>query len=84
MQYAELGVYILGATALAILAAIGISTGDYQVMVAVTVAACASYLSQICAAMWIEQPASILRSGNVFFMFIAFASWAFGVYALAT
>lgn len=80
----ELGVYILGATALAILAATGIASGDYGVMVAVTIAAGASYLSQICAAMWTEEPASILRSGNVFFMAIAFASWAFGVYALAT
>ena len=84
MQHTELGVYILGATALAILAAAGISTGDYQVMVAVTVAAGAAYLSQICAAMWVEDPQSVLRSGNVIFMLVAFASWAFGAYALAT
>ena len=84
MQYAELGVYILGATALAILAAAGISTGDYQVMVAACVAAGAAYLSQICAAMWIESPSSILRSGNALFMFIAFGSWAYGAFALAT
>jgi hypothetical protein len=77
----ELGVYILGATALAILAAAGIVL-DGDVLVCAVIASGAAYLSQngahahqILGALW----ALVLSIGA---MIIAFGAWAYGVWLL--
>lgn len=78
----ELGVYILGATALAILAAAGINTGNSTVILAAVVSSGAAYLSQLGAAYAAIKPSGVATTINGVFMLLALAAWAFGVFNL--
>lgn len=80
----ELGVYILGATALAILAAAGIHAGNATVISAAVVASGAAYLSQVFAAYHSlsVEPSPVARIMNGIFMLIAFGAWATGIFNL--
>lgn len=78
----ELGVYILGATALAILAAAGINAGNGTVILAATVSSGAAYLSQLGAAYATMRPSGVATTINGVFMLVALGAWAFGVFNL--
>lgn len=79
----ELGVYILGATALAILAAAGIATGNHFVLACAIIASGAAYIGQLAAAMTVlGQFASIAPIINLIGMVMALGAWLFGVLSL--
>jgi hypothetical protein len=75
----ELGVYILGATALAILAAAGIAMQDNTIIFAAVIASGFAYLSQLGA----NHTATTGKMGwsvwlNAVAMLVALAAWAYG------
>lgn len=78
----ELGVYILGATALAILAAAGLVLGNNLAVTMACVSSGAAYLSQVGAATYVISPSKFARFINATFMLVALAAWAVGVAAL--
>jgi hypothetical protein len=81
----ELGVYILGATALAILAAAGIVsvTGGNGVLLCAVVASGAAYVSQFGAASAVVDPSTKVWPAIAFTaMGISFLAWAYGVWLL--
>lgn len=95
MKYAEIGVYVLGATALAILAAAGITLENETALFCAVVASGAAYLAQMLnelASRYIAGPDQdgMYRSNPPAFvfpvaalsMFIALGSWAVGVFNL--
>ena len=79
----ELGVYILGAAALAILAAAGIALEQAVSLVDAVVASGAAYLAQSFAHAFRERP-EWLWAGllNLFFALGGFVLWAHGVWHL--
>ncbi len=84
MNRMELGVYILGATALVILAAAGVAMGKDHVITAAVLASGAAYVSQLCGAIFVANGGRAAHMANGVFMLAAFGAWAFGVYALLT
>lgn len=79
----ELGVYILGATALVILAAAGIALGNGQIILAAVVASGFAYLSQIGA----NHTAETGGMGwsvwlNAAAMLVALGAWLYGAVQL--
>lgn len=56
MNVTELGVYILGATALALLSAAGIATGNVPVMFVAAGTAGVSYLAQVGTTIYVQEP----------------------------
>lgn len=79
----ELGVYILGAMALGILAAAGISAGNQTVILCAVVSSGAAYLSQLGAAHTVAKgPNGLSVIINAVFMLIALAAWAYGAFLL--
>jgi hypothetical protein len=78
----ELGVYILGATALALLGATGLVEGNHVAATSAVVASGSAYLSQIGAANTAEGAGIASRWINAIFMIGALGSWAFGVWSL--
>ena len=79
----ELGVYILGATALAILAASGIALGNGAAILAAVVASGFAYLSQIGA----NQTAETGEMGwgvwlNAVAMLVSLGAWLYGAVQL--
>ena len=78
----ELGVYILGAVALAILAAAGIAAGDHVVVACAVTASGAAYLSQLGAFGTVSGGPqwSVLLNGVA--MVIALGAWAAGAFLL--
>lgn len=79
----ELGVYILGAVALAILAAAGIATGNHLVATCAVISSGAAYLSQIGAFNTVHSPGGRWSVAiNATFMLVALGAWAYGVFNL--
>ncbi|MBL8578093.1 MAG: hypothetical protein JNK47_12770 [Mesorhizobium sp.] len=76
----ELGIYILGAMALAILAAAGVAVGNSTVLVSAVVASAASYLAQI--AYFHGTRSRLAAIANTLFILIAFGAWLYGVWHL--
>lgn len=79
----ELGVYILGATALAILAAAGITAGNHAALECAVVASGSAYLSQLGAAFTVNGTGGRWSVAvNAAFMLAALAAWAYGALLL--
>lgn len=78
----ELGVYILGATALAILAAAGVATNDGAVIFAAVLASGLAYLSQIGAAHTVSGGKVWSAWLNGLAMLGALVAWLCGAFAL--
>ena len=78
----ELGVYILGAAALVILAWAGATAGDSTVMLCAVIASGAAYVSQFGAASAVVNPSTKLAAIAFTAMGIAFLAWAYGVVLL--
>lgn len=79
----ELGVYILGATALAILAAAGIATGNHAVVAFAVLSSGAVYVAQLGAAMVVAgQFAKAATIINLIGMALALGCWLFGALSL--
>lgn len=88
MKYAEIGVYVLGATALAILASAGITMSNETALFCAVVASGAAYLAQMLNEL-AERHIAAQTNPPVFVfpvaalsMFIALGSWAVGVFNL--
>lgn len=79
----ELGVYILGAVALVILAAAGIAAGNSAVVLCAVISSGAAYVSQLGAAMGVLHRTTFAVVTNAAFMLIALGVWAYGVLLLS-
>lgn len=75
----ELGVYILGATALAILAAAGIATGNHSVITCAVVSSGAAYLGQLGADGTVRDGRRWTVALNAVGLLAAVIAWALGV-----
>lgn len=79
----ELGVYILGAVALAILAAAGIATGNHLVIACALIASGGAYIGQLGGAMAVAgQFPALSPIINLIGMAVALCAWLFGVLSL--
>lgn len=82
-DYAEIGVYILGAAALIILAAAGIATGSDAVLTCAVLAAGAAYVSQLGGALYLQTQQLLWATVNLFAMTVALVVWLIGLVGLA-
>lgn len=82
MQYLEIGVYILGATALALLASAGISFENKATVVASIAAAGAAYISQLATTHSYQKPSWPAAIISLTAMAASLSSWAYGLYIL--
>lgn len=81
MSTIELGVYILGATALVILAAAGLWTGDRVVVGAAILSSGCAYVSQLGGAFYIMTEEGWARTLNIVFGVAAQLAWIGGLLA---
>lgn len=77
----ELGVYILGAVALCLLAAAGIAFDTYNVVLCAVVSAGAAYATQV-AAVWRSLGFAWAAAVNLAGFAVALLAWTYGAFLL--
>lgn len=82
MNTTELGVYILGAVALAVLTAAGITAGSNHVVLCAVLSSGFAYAAQFFAAWVARSGAGFAYALNAIFLAAALLAWCAGVLAL--